>query len=556
MSPDRPNVLLLMSDEHSFRAFSHLDPGEGGEPVHTPTLDDLADNGVVFDQTYCQSPLCGPSRICMLTGREQQYSRGWTNGSILPPELPTIPSALSAAGYETCLVGKMHLGGSRQFGGFDHRPFGDLTGRAGHQPDPLPFDAGREYETKSGMLSPGKTSFAGPQGAHRLTDPGPSEIPESLLQDRRVATETTAFLRDHVAANPDTPWFACASFSRPHDPWTAPERHFERYWPDGTTPPKIAYEGDTTDHPLTAAKVDRLRANDEFPPEIPEETVQRTRAGYFACVDYLDEVIGDLLGDLERQGLLENTVVVYTSDHGELGGEHGLWYKRTWHEASARVPFFVQLPAHRSGDEPGARLETPVSLADLFPTICGLTGVDAPETLDGVDLSESVVDRTEPDRGPVVCDNLAPSFGDDLAYRMVRDGRYKYVAFRDAPELLFDLETDPDEQHDLVEGAGDRTGDSDGDVSKALSRFREFVSRTIDWDAVAERRAADRERNEFPLEVTKTQGEASYDGRKGYITNVYHMPDGRVIDGDSPLYNPILVTDTPETDFEDYPDEE
>ena len=115
---DRPNILVIHSDEHSFRYLSHRSHEHGGEPVHTPTLDGLARQGVFFDNAYCQMPLCTPSRIAMLTGRHSHRAGAWSNNSILPPELPTFGSHLAENGYATATVGKMHLGGSRQMAGF------------------------------------------------------------------------------------------------------------------------------------------------------------------------------------------------------------------------------------------------------------------------------------------------------------------------------------------------------------------------------------------------------------------------------------------------------
>ncbi len=136
----RPNILLLLSDEHSFRFMGHVSEDEGGEPIQTPNLDRLATQATVFSDAYCQMPLCTPSRISMLTGREVRNCGAWKNGSVLRPELPTLPGVLRDAGYTTCLVGKMHLGGTQQFVGFEHRPYGDLTGKTGHQWEPIPWE--------------------------------------------------------------------------------------------------------------------------------------------------------------------------------------------------------------------------------------------------------------------------------------------------------------------------------------------------------------------------------------------------------------------------------
>ncbi|HIE29819.1 TPA: hypothetical protein EYP66_21325 [Candidatus Poribacteria bacterium] len=189
----RPNILFLLSDEHSYRFMGHTPPDEGGEPAFTPTFDGLAAKGAVFTNTYCQMPLCTPSRLCLLTGLEVRRCGAWTNGSVLRPELPTLPRVLANAGYETCLVGKMHFGGTLQFAGFQHRPYGDLTGKCGHQSEPID--------------SPDANMMR-----MRTVGAGITEIPESLIQDEIVAHETVAFLREHQHAHPEKPWFLCASF--------------------------------------------------------------------------------------------------------------------------------------------------------------------------------------------------------------------------------------------------------------------------------------------------------------------------------------------------------
>jgi choline-sulfatase len=508
---ERPNILFLLSDEHSFRCFSRLDPAREGEPVRTPAFDSLAASATVFEQTYCQVPLCTPSRICLLTGRETHRCGAWDNQSVLKPGIPTLPGAFAEAGYETCLIGKMHLGGDRQFCGFQHRPYGDLTGKAGHQADPLSSER-RHLDNMRG----------------RTANAGITEIPESLLQEQDVAGETISFLREHRHARPDRPWFLCASFSRPHFPLTAPRRHFERYWPEGVTPPKVGREGDTTEHPMTVGMAKHFKTE-----AIGVEETMRARAAYFACVDYLDEVIGDLLATLERDGLLENTIVVYTSDHGELAGEHGLWWKQSWHEASARVPWFIQLPEQRAGRSSPGSITAPVSLADLFPTLCGLAGVSAPDDLDGADLSKSVHSGTEPDRGPVFSDKLLPNWGAGTEFRMVREGRYKYVGFRDAPELLFDLDADPLEQKNLAAG---------NEESEALIHLRRTVARTMDFDAAEAERLRDKEESEeYLLKIPRGTG------------NAYLLPDGRLISAETTLYHPEVLAEDPSEAFADQP---
>ncbi|MXY92770.1 MAG: sulfatase-like hydrolase/transferase [Caldilineaceae bacterium SB0664_bin_27] len=497
----RPNILFLFSDEHSYRCLSLLE-GQTGEPVQTPVLDGLAKHGAYFSSAYCQSPLCTPSRICLLTGRSPMTSGGWANGSYLKPEIPTVASAFAEAGYATCLVGKMHLGGANQMAGFESRPYGDLTGGAGHQRDPL------------------SKSEAGFEMRSRTADAGLTEIPESALQEQVIVRETVTYLREQTAAEPDRPWLLCASFSRPHFPLTAPRRFLDKYWPEGITPPKVERTGDTASHPMTVGMAKGFRTE-----EVSEPEMMKARAGYFACVDYLDEIIGDLLHLLERSGLLENTIIVYTTDHGEMAGEHGLWWKNSWHEAAARVPLIFQTPSQRSGDSPGRRLDTPVSLADLFPTLCGLAKVEAPDGLEGRDLSKAVTTGIEPPAKPVFVDNPLPRWGEGSEHRLVRLGKYKFVRFRGMrPHLLFDLEADPLEQRNLLVD-GTEAEMATGRQLKAL------VDSSWDFDAAEGQRRKDEE------ELGRN---ALREGARRH-GNCFRMPDGRIVVADTPLYDPKVV---------------
>jgi choline-sulfatase len=507
------NVLLILTDQHSFRYVGSRDADRGGESVETPALDRLANSSIGFETAYCPVPLCTPSRYAMLTGREAMRAGAWSNASVLDPDVTSLPKTLSNSGYKTYLEGKMHFGGTVQFGGFDQRTYGDLTGQSAHQAEP-------------------PTQYSHPPDYRRLlTEVGTTSIPESLLQETRTVEESIAALREHRHGDPDRPWFLCASFSRPHWPRTAPSRFVDKYWPDDAPEPRVN-GGETDDHPLVRACAERTTSD-----ELSHGELMRARAGYFAAVEYIDEIVGDFLLRLDNAGFLDDTIIVYASDHGELAGEHGLWEKRTWHEAATRVPLFVQLPSHRNGDATPATLRTPVSLLDLYPTLCHLVDVAPPDDLDGRDRSGAVKTGTEPDSHPVIVDCFGMFGNDHLHYRMVRDGRYKYVQFRDAPELLFDLETDPLE-------TTNRAADPDADASAALQRLRGVVDESLDFAEVDRRRKRDAERaREYRLATPKGG------------PNQYHMPDGRVIDGDTLLYHPHVITDDPTAAYDDYPNE-
>lgn len=510
---DRPNVLFLLSDEHSFRHMSFRSIEDGGEPVSTPNLDNLAQNGVYFDSTYCQMPLCTPSRMCLLTGRDVRGCGAWNNESVMRENVRTFAHDFADNGYETCLVGKMHFGDKRQFNGFRKRPYGDLTGKTGHQWEPLAPDGA----AKSGMRE-------------RTTCAGPTTIPESVMQEEIVCRESLAFLRELRHASEQKPWLLCASYSRPHFPLNAPLRHFEKYWPEGVTPPKVGRTGDTVNHPMTIGMTKGFRTM-----EIEEEEGMKARAAYFANVDYLDEIIGDFLALLDRDGFLDNTIIVYTTDHGELAGEHGVWWKHSWHEAATRIPFIIQTPEQRSGEANSIIIDTPVSLADLYPSLCSLVGIPVPENLYGQDLSSAVLGHGEPDSQPVYADNMVPRWGEGTEFRMIREGEYKYVAFRNAPELLFNVVKDPLEQTNLA-------NTSNSVIMERLKYFRSLIAETMNFDAAEEERKKDQHmKRELKLEIPHGTG------------NTFLMPDGRLVNADDMLYNPTVLSYNPETDFDDWP---
>lgn len=453
----------------------------------------------------------------MLTGMEVRNAGAWANWSTLLPDKRTMPETFSDAGYATSLVGKMHFGGNRQFCGFDDRPYGDLTGETGHQPDPI-----RPLEDNRGLALRSRTS-----------DAGVTEIPESQLQERNVIGESLSWIRDHETQRSDQPWFLCASFSRPHFPLTVPERFLNRYWPDGVTEPKISSNTDTTNHPVTRAVADGFEVD-----EIDHHEARKARAAYFAGIDFMDEIVGDFLALLRRSGFLENTILVYASDHGELAGEHGLWWKHTWHEAATRVPLMIQTPDYRRTGSEAKRFDTPVGLIDIFPTLCDLCDVSSPDAIDGRSLATAIRTDEEPSRGPVVCDNLTKRWGDGTEFRMVRDGRYKYVGFKgDYQDLLFNIVDDPLETENLAT-------DPDDAHETALQRLREFVGTSLDFEAADEQKEKDEAwaRAEFELQTPETT-----DG------NLYHLPDGRLVDAGKSIYDPSVVVENPVKSYDDWP---
>lgn len=488
----RPNILLILTDQHS----PHISGFAGNPVVNTDNLDRLAENSTRFDAAYCQSPLCVPSRMSLWTGKTAARSSAWDNRSVIFPEHRTLPSWLAQHGYTTAAAGKMHFRGPEQLYGFQYRPYGDLVESRlqFHQPDPP--------ETADGRWSNhavGRFPFA-----------GPTAIPESLLADNVVSTESLAWLLEFTDTNPSTPWFFVASYSRPHFPLTAPGRYIRKYLASSLQP-----------SPLPAGYPDELHPHDRFIVDdfnllhfSPEEHRQAL-AAYYACVDFVDDCIGRLLDGLRKAGCLDNTYVVYTSDHGDMAGEHGLWWKRTYYEASARIPLLVAGP-----DVPtGATSNVPVELVDLFPTFCDWAGTPSPPGLDGESLVPLLSDQ--PDRRhKKIARSVLLGEKETTQFRMVRDQRWKMVDFPNAPFRLFDLSNDPAETSDL---AGSPPSEA------PIAELEALLNADGSWTELAEKRTADRER-------------AGTFNRIGEGCAQYRLADGRLVEADAQLYrHPGLI---------------
>ena len=490
----RPNILLVMTDQHAPRI-----SGFGGDPVvQTPNLDRLAARSLQFDTAVCASPCCTPSRMCMLTARDVHHCSAWNNHWVIFPEHLTWPAHFAAHGYRTCLVGKMHFGGRDQMQGFQYRPYGDLHHGLGHQPDPID-------------LFP---AYHGPRSA------GETEIPESLLQDNVVTRETLAFLLEHGDREPDVPWFCCASYSRPHSPFTAPGRFLRRY---RDRVPAVELPDDFKEHLDPYSH--RLYAGETGGDLTPEQT-RLAREAYYACVDFVDDCMGELLSGLENAGLLDNTIVIYTADHGEMAGLRGLWGKCVPYDPSIGVPLLVSGPGIAEGRH---RVSHPVSLMDLFPTTCELAALPIPEGLDGVDQSEVLrhPDTASAPRPHAPSTYLAygvrvrgahglPEDEPAGAMRAIRTRAWKYVDIEGAGPLLFDMVHDPDEAHNLAQRP---------EHEARCASMRGAATAGFDWRAVRAQLAEDRER------IAE-----HYSGIKPTTPNQYMLPDGRVFDAEAELY--------------------
>lgn len=400
------NILLIVADELQTAALSAY-----GGRVDTPAIDRLARHGIAFDRAYCNAPVCTPSRYSMLAGRYPWSMRAYHNQSPTPASFPSIAAMLSGRGYETVAIGKMHFKGAEQMWGYESRPYGDFGGLS-HQPDPL-------------STAPGLSFVAAA---------GPADIAEPDMHDVIVGDLGCAYLRE-VAG----PFFLHLSFNFPHYPLRPPRRLFDKYYPDRANLPRLPNPPDHENPWMVQRRAvyRELLGDGTF----TAEQIRRARAAYYGCIELVDEQIGRVLDGLDARGLAEDTLVVFTADHGEMLGERGTWEKNCFYEESVRVPLIVRLPGAT-----GRRVTDIVELVDLFPTVAELTGSEV-AGLDGESLLP-LLGFPGTRRKDHAISELAPTYIEGIA-RMVRRGRWKYIAYDNGPPSLFDLVADPDELHDL-----------------------------------------------------------------------------------------------------------
>ena len=428
MTDRRPNVVIVMADQ---LAAGWL-PAYGHDRARAPHLSALADSAITFESAYCPSPLCAPSRAAMMTGRRASSVGVFDNAAELPASVPTIAHHLRAAGYRTCLAGKMHFVGPDQLHGFERRLTTDVyPASLDWTPDWTRDVADRLpwYHSMESVLTPARTL------ASMQTD-----------YDDEVAFHSVRHVHQLAREGHERPFLLVVSFTNPHDPWEIPGRFWDLYDSDEIELPAVP--------PIPLEQADphsrRLREMagiDEI--ELTADQLRRARHGYYAAISYLDERIGEVLAALRQTGLYERTLIAFTADHGEFLGERGLWYKMSFLEPSARVPLIVRSPGSRRS---GMRVAQPVSLLDLAPTVveaaCGPEAL-ADAGFEGRSLLSVLQDGHEPNPAPVVCEYHAEGVTAPAA--MLREGRHKLIRCGDDPDLLYDLETDPRELVNLAE---------------------------------------------------------------------------------------------------------
>ena len=398
-------------------------PAYGCAVVRAPNLDALASESLVFDAAYCASPLCAPSRAAMLSGRHASSIEVYDNAAELRASVPTLAHFLRAAGYRTCLSGKMHFVGPDQLHGFERRLTTDVY--------PASLDWTPDW------TRPVVDRLPWYHSVHSVLEPARTLASLQTDYDDEVAFHAVREVHELARAGGADPFLLVVSFANPHDPWEVPPRYWDMYESSAIPTPAVPMMSFEEADPHSR-RLREMSAIDEV--TLTEDDVRRARHGYYAAISYVDERIGSVLSALRAAQLDRDTVIVFTADHGEFLGERGLWYKMSFLEPAARVPLFMRVPNGAAG-----RVSWPVSLVDLVPTLLELAGVDsAGIAMDGMNLTAS----RSAARAPVICEYHAEGVNAPAA--MIRDGRHKLIVCGDDPDLLYDLASDPLELTNLA----------------------------------------------------------------------------------------------------------
>jgi choline-sulfatase len=424
--PDKaPNILFVMADQLAAQAL----PAYGHPVVKAPRIAELASGGVVFDNAYCNSPLCAPSRFSMLSGLMPSAIGAYDNAAEFPASVPTFAHLLRLAGYRTVLAGKMHFVGPDQLHGFEERLTTDIyPADFGWTPDWEHPDVHQDYFHT--MLS--------------VVEAGPCTRSQQIDFDEEVAFQAERRIYDLARMDDRRPFLLLASFTHPHDPYTIGRPYWERYDPAEIDLPRVPANPLDELEPHSR-RIARSIGLERY--EMTEERIRNARRAYYGAISYIDDKLGGLLDALAVTGLAEDTIVIFAADHGDMLGERGLWYKMTFFEWAARVPLIV----HEPGRFAPRRVGRSVSLLDLLPTLCDLasgTVCGPAEPLEGRSLLPLLEGREEGWTDQVFGEYLGEGAAGPMV--MVREDRFKYVIGEASPPQLFDLEADPLELDNLA----------------------------------------------------------------------------------------------------------
>jgi choline-sulfatase len=421
-----PNVLFLSSDQHQTQAAGCY----GSREVRTPNIDALAASGTRFNHAYCQSPVCVPARGSIITGVYPHRHGARILQDPLPEDARTVAHFFKERGYATGAIGKMHFVDETRRHGFDHRL--------------------NEADFAATLTAEDHQNMRRERGSAESVEGRPSSLPDRLFQDYWYADEAVKFLRE----NRSRPFCLWTSFIMPHTPLAPQARYYESYDPARLTLPR------RSDHELEAGFQGHLiRARERGWYGQTDDQLRQSIRAYYGNITQMDVCVGRVYNALRELGLDRNTVVVYTSDHGEMAGAHRMWTKHNMYEQSVNVPLVISAPGEIRGNAAASEM---VEHVDLFPSLAELCGFDAPRGIAGRSLAPLLRGKRYTSREFAYseyyfCRNV---FTKDDRYvgkppiLMLRTGRWKFNYLSWERCELFDLEKDPGEFENCVDAPG------------------------------------------------------------------------------------------------------
>ena len=421
----KPNIVVIMADQLA----PHFCGAYGHPVVQSPNMDALARRGMRFDAAYCNSPLCGPSRATFMTGQLPSRTGAYDNAAELAASIPTFAHHLAQLGYRTCLSGKMHFVGPDQKHGFQDRVTTDIY--------PADFAWTPDWEHHEERIDTWYHNMA------TVKESGVAQATYQIDYDDEVGFAARRWLFDVArdkAVGEEQPFLLVASFIHPHDPYVARPEWWDLYSDDEIDMPTSFVNPEDQD-PLARRVMDGIEASTV---ELTEDEIRKARRAYYANVSYFDDKIGQIVAALEETGELDNTIVIVTSDHGEMLGERGLWFKMNFFEHSVRVPLIMAGPGVAKGTASNT-----CSLIDLLPTMVEIGG-GSTDMLGASIIGRSLMSLARGEEDPIdetvgeYCAEMTP-----WPVFMVRRGSLKYIHCETDPPQLYDLSNDPFERYNL-----------------------------------------------------------------------------------------------------------
>ena len=494
MTAKAPNVLIVMADQMA-PAFL---PVYGHAMTRAPNMLALARSGVVFNSAYCNSPLCSPSRASFMSGLLPSRTRVYDNAAEFGADLPTFAHCLRLRGYQTILSGKMHFCGPDQLHGFEERLTTDI------------------YPADFGWTPDWDRPEHRPSWYHNMSSVRQAGVCVRTNQvdfDDEAAFMAERAIFDIARSRDRRPFLLVASFSHPHDPFAVPQRYWDLYRDSDIDMPAPAIAPEALD--AHSRRLRRVCAMDAEP--VTEAQVRDARHAYYGAIAYIDDLLGRLMAALRSAGLAEDTIVVLTSDHGEMLGERGLWYKMSFFDGASRVPLVITSP----GRFAPRRVAASVSLVDLMPTLIDISGGNRQSlgiAIDGRSLTPHLDGGAGHDEA--IGEYLAE--GAIAPIVMIRRGEFKFIHSPADPDQLYDLSHDPGERDNLAQNPT---------CAAVVADFRAEVGKR--WDLAAlDARVLESQRRRRLVDAALNKGEHRSwdfqplrDASKQYMRNNMDLDD-------------------------------